>query len=578
MAYSDLQILERLKIGENGAWSLIRLDFQDRQLTNPIPDHLADEMIAFANSCGGSMLCGVTEEGQLQGLTREQLTDLGHLLVEVSSDTIKPPLRINVYKRKIEGKALVLVEIPKSDMVHERAGNAYIRVGSANRLMEPDERLRLSQSRSRSLYIRYDEETIANTGFGTLDENLWLPLLSSTGSADPIKGLTNLRLLRLEENGTYRATVAGVLLCTQSPENWLRHAMIVATHYRGNDRASEQLDAQEITGPLQQQIKDAMKFVRKSMRVAARKIPERIDMPEYSLQAVFEAIVNAVAHRDYSMDARRIRISMFNNRLEIDSPGMLHNSMTIEGMSSSQATRNEVIASIFGRIPVENIQGSDHRRFLMERRGDGVTIINSRTVEVSGQSPTYTLVDQRSLQLSIPAAKLQLTPAEGQISVHSASEPIKDVDILAIYPNKTWRQTATNESGITNLDLYTSNLPMTVYAAKKGYGALLHRNWMPSEGGLSLELDPITAGGAVIFSNGSGHLPELIGRLNPVLDTIGRTYLYADNVAIEDGRQQPVPFRLNHPIRLTDAYGYELMATIVDIVGECVLVEYQTVQ
>ena len=578
MAYSDLQILERLKIGENGAWSLIRLDFQDLQLTNPTLDHLADEMIAFANSSGGSMLCGVTEEGQLQGLTREQQTDLGHLLVEVSSDTIKPPLRINVYKRKIEGKALVLVEIPKSDMVHERAGNAYIRVGSANRLMEPDERLRLSQSRSRSLYIRYDEETIANTGFGTLDENLWLPLLSSTGSADPIKGLTNLRLLRLEENGTYRATVAGVLLCTQSPENWLPHAMIVATHYRGNDRASEQLDAQEITGPLQQQIEGAMKFVRKSMRVAARKIPERIDMPEYSLQAVFEAIVNAVAHRDYSMDARRIRISMFNNRLEIDSPGMLHNSMTIEGMSSSQATRNEVIASIFGRIPVENIQGSDHRRFLMERRGDGVTIINSRTVEVSGRSPTYTLVDQRSLQLSIPAAKLQLTPAEGQISVHSASEPIKDVDILAIFPNKTWRQTATNESGITNLDLYTSNLPMTVYAAKKGYGALLHRNWLPSEGGLSLELEPITAGGAVIFTNGSGHLPVLSGRLNPILDTIGRTYLYADDVAIEDGRQQPVPFRLNHPIKLTDAYGYELMATIVDIVGKCVLVEYQTVQ
>ena len=114
-------------------------------------------------------------------------------------------------------------------------------------------------------------------------------------------------------------------------------------------------------------------FVVRNMRVAARKTPEREDVPQYSKAAVFEAVVNAVAHRDYSMSSRRIRLSMFKDRLEIDSPGQLPNGMTIEGMEASQATRNEVIASVFGRIPVGNVAGSDHRRYLMERRGDGVS-------------------------------------------------------------------------------------------------------------------------------------------------------------------------------------------------------------
>ena len=70
---------------------------------------------------------------------------------------------------------------------------------------------------------------------------------------------------------------------------------------------------------------------------------------------------------------------MFRDRLEIESPGQLPNGMTIEGMEASQATRNEVIASVFGRIPVGNVSGSDHRGYLMERRGDGVSIIRKET-------------------------------------------------------------------------------------------------------------------------------------------------------------------------------------------------------
>jgi len=98
--------------------------------------------------------------------------------------------------------------------------------------------------------------------------------------------------------------VAGVLLCTPDPSRWLRNAEIIAVAHDGleND-PNDQVDARDITGPLDRQIFDAFHFVQRNMTTGARKIFGRVDYPQYSLDAVFEGIVNAVAHRDYSLHA-----------------------------------------------------------------------------------------------------------------------------------------------------------------------------------------------------------------------------------------------------------------------------------
>ena len=576
MTVSDAEIRRRLRLGEDSAWEFKQMEFNGNRPTSPRREDLADEMAAFANANGGVLLCGVTDDGQIQGMSPEQIAAVDTLLVEVSTDAVEPALRIDVHHRELDDKAFVLVEVSRGDAVHERAGRAYIRVGATKRRLIGDERLRLAQNRAQSRYLWFDKQVVPQTGFETFSERLWEPLLSVAGATDPRRGLMNLRLLAQDETGVDRATVAGVLLCAPSPQDWLPHATIVATHYRGQDRASGQLDAQEIVGPLPAQVADAVKFVVRNMRVAARKAPEREDMPQYSTAAVFEAIVNAVAHRDYSISSRRIRLSMFKDRLEIDSPGQLPNGMTIEGMDASQATRNEVIASVFGRIPVGEVPGANHRPYLMERRGDGVSIILKKTREATGILPEYKVVDESSLVLSIPAAKLELTPADSTVTVHSEGEPLSGVEVLALFPNKTWQRATTDETGEAALDLYTTHLPMTVYAAAPGYAAGLEREWMPNQGGLLLELGLLPTGGATLFPQATGHLPGLRGRLNPKRDTSDRTYLYADNIAIEEGRQQPVPFRLGKPLRLTDALGAELSVTIIDIIGSSALVEYRS--
>ena len=448
------------------------------------------------------LLCGVADDGRIQGMSRDQMAALDRLLVEVCTDAIEPSLRIDVHHRELDGRAFLLVDVPRGDAVHERHGRAFIRVGASKRRLDADERLRLGQRRAQSRYLWFDQQIVPQTGFETLSERLWEPLLSVAGAADPRRGLMNLNLLAQDDAGVARATVAGVLLCAQAPQDWLPQATITATQYRGDDRASGQLDAQEITGPLPAQIAEAVRFVVRNMRVSARKVPERENAPQYSVAAVFEAVVNAVAHRDYSISSRRVRMSMFSDRLEIESPGRLPNGMTLAGMEASQATRNEVIASVFGRVPVGDVPGADHRLYLMERRGDGVSIILKETQETAGAVPEYSVVDESSLVLTVPAAKLELSPAPATVTVHSDGAPLPGVDVLALFPNKTWQRATTDHAGEAALDLYTTHLPMTVYAAARGYSAGFHQEWRPDKGGLLLEVSGLPDGGGVGFSAG----------------------------------------------------------------------------
>ena len=149
------------------------------------------------------------------------------------------------------------------------------------------------------------------------------------------------------------------------------------------------------------QIKDACAFVKKNQRIAAVKEPARRDIPQFSMQAVFEAIVNAVAHRDYSIWSSKIRLHMFSDRLEIFPPGALPNTITIESLPLRQVTRNELIASMLSRCPVGLAGMETMRHYFLERRGEGVPIIISESEKLSGKPPKYQVLDGSELLLTI---------------------------------------------------------------------------------------------------------------------------------------------------------------------------------
>ena len=577
MRFSDEDIRRQIRLGEDSGWEFKGIEFAGNAPKSPRRDDLADELAAFANTDGGTVLCGVSAAGDVQGMSREQMDALERLLVEVCTDTIKPSIRPTILRKELEeGAPFLLVEVPQGDVQHESPGGSYHRVGSSKRQMTSDERLRLAQRRGQVRFLWFDKQPVPNTGFASLDESLWKPLLSSVGNADPESALEKMGLLTSDENGTMRATVAGVLLCSPSPEQWLPNACITATCYRGEDRASGQIDAQTITGPLNRQIAEAVTFAVRNMRVGAYKNPARTDLPQYSEAALFEAIVNAVAHRYYSIQGSRIRLSMFADRVEINSPGGLPNNLTIDSMDVRQATRNEALASMLGRISVGDIRGAGDRQFLMERRGDGVPTIFRETEALSGKPPEYRLIDNSELVLTIPTADTNPTPATTVILCLHGGIPLPGVEVLTLFPNKTWAYATTDENGEAQVNLHSTHLPMTVFAAATGFAAHLEHDWVPAQRGLAIEMQSLPSGGSALFPEGTGHIPGLSGRLNPKRDTHDRTYLYASNIAINYGKQQPVHFMLGEPLHLTDTDGVELLASIVAIVGRSALVEYRS--
>lgn len=575
MTYSDKEIRRRRQLGEDSSWEFKEVVFAGNRPTSPSRDTWADEITAFANAHGGVLLCGVTDDGDVQTMSRARMDELERLIVEVCSDSIQPPVRVDIFRRDAaEGQAILVVEVPEGHARHDSPGGSFVRVGRAKRRMTSEERLRLAQRRGQARFLRFDRQPVDGTGFGTLNEALWKPLLSAEGAVDPELTLEWMGLLTEDHNGTVRATVAGILLCCDSPEDWLPNACITATRYKGVDRASGQLDAQVIGGPLDKQIREALAFTVRNMSVAARKAPARQDLPQYSEKALFEALVNAVVHRDYSIRGSRIRLSMFEDRLELCSPGGLPNNLTVDSIGERQSTRNEVLTSVLGRMIVGNMADAVGRQFFMERRGDGVPIIRRETRELCGSLPDFRLVDEAELCLTVPAAVLNSTEANAVISVRSSGDPLPNANVLVLFPNRTWKHGVTDSFGEVSVELHSIHLPMVVFVAAPGFAAGLETDWIPEHRPLALELAPMPGSGSIIFPEATGSLPGLSGRLNPIRDVLDRTYLYASNIAIDHGKQQPVHFSLGEDLHLTDAEGRETIVRVVNVVGRSALLEY----
>ena len=310
-------------------------------------------------------------------------------------------------------------------------------------------------------------------------------------------------------------------------------------------------------------------------RPTAYKDPARTDVPQFSERAVFEAVVNAVVHRDYAVSGSRIRLFMFDDRLELYSPGGLCNFMTTDDLRTSQFTRNELLASRLGQCPIGDVPGGGGRQYFIERRGEGIAVIEDETFALAGQRPIFELVGERELKVVLPAAR----PPEAEgvaasvVVAHSdTGAPLPGVNVLMLYPNKTYREARTDAFGRAEFVIH-ARLPMTVLCAAEGLMAHVAGDYQP-DGPLNVRMRPAPDGGSLIIANRTGHLPGIQGRLNPILDSLDRTYLYADNVAINDGQTQPVHFALNEPVRLTDSLGASATLWFREMVGASCVFDY----
>lgn len=410
-------LLEKIRLGEDSFLELKELRCAGGRITTPHRDGLADELAAFANSRGGVCVLGVDDRRTVIGIPLDDLDRAEQFVRELCLDAVKPPLAPIIERLRLPGAdgapvPVLKVEVPRSLFVHRSPGGYLHRIGSAKREMAPEVLARLFQQRSQVGLIRFDEQVVPRAVLDDLEPALWQRFTTPRTRDGREDLLIKLAMARRDEDGTPRPTVAGVLLASPDPRHWLPNAHVQAVAYRGTEvrpRGDDlyQIDAADIAGPLDRQIIDSCHFVRKNMRVAASKGEGRRDHPQFDLPAVFEAVVNAVAHRDYSLAGSKVRLRLFADRLELHSPGGIANTMTVESLPYRQAARNEAVTSLLARCPVPSAEvGLTERSAMMDRRGEGVQIILERTERLTGKLPVYRLIDDSELLLSIPAAPI----------------------------------------------------------------------------------------------------------------------------------------------------------------------------
>ena len=406
--------LGRIRLGEDSTLELKRVVMRsDTKVEAPHSDSLADELAAMGNAQGGILILGIEDKTkQVLGIPYTALDTVEKWLSEICQTLIKPSLDIATQHIELPDETgqlqpVIVVTVPRSLMVHKSPNGYFKRVAHAKREMAPDVLARLFQQRSQSRLIRFDEQAVPGSSVTDADPQLIQAFLRE-GEGDREIQLQRLHLTA-NDDGIQRLSLAGMLLCTVKPTRWLPTAYIQAVAYSGvNNDPNDQLDAKDFDGPLDRQIWDAFNFVRNNMKVPALKELGRVDYPQYSLRAVFEALVNAVAHRDYSIAGGRIRLHLFKDRLELYSPGSLLNSMTVEAMRVMSKPRNEVISSLFARYyPIR--EGGLGREFLMDRRGSGVDVIMLESELLSGRKPVYESIADMELCLTIYAAELPKT-------------------------------------------------------------------------------------------------------------------------------------------------------------------------
>jgi predicted HTH transcriptional regulator len=260
--------------------------------------------------------------------------------------------------------------------------------------------------------IRFDELPVVQAPLEALDQVLYDRFRTARTRDDTGEFLRKLGLVAPDDQGIAHPSVSGILVACRAPRDWLPNAFVQAVAYHGTSPAATngnlpyQLDARDISGPLDEQVRESCRFVARNMKVGAVKHLGRVDIPQYDLTAVFEAVVNAVAHRDYSIYGSKIRLKLFSDRLELYSPGAIPNTMTVDSLIYRQAARNETLTSLLAKCPVPtDIPWIDtDRHTLMDKRGEGVRIIMENSERLSGKRPVYRLIDESELLLTIFAA------------------------------------------------------------------------------------------------------------------------------------------------------------------------------
>ncbi|MEK7406699.1 MAG: RNA-binding domain-containing protein [Acidobacteriota bacterium] len=336
------------------------------------PDDLAAALVAFANADGGQIILGVSKERKIVGVRDPD--KLRQHVDNLAANNCIPPLTVSQEAVGQRGKTVLVVNVSKGEQRPYRTnrGVYFVRTSSDRRQASREELLRLFQA-TESPY--HDETPLVRLSTAEIDLDAVRRFVDETGQYQTLFDAAPERLLRswrLVAAG--HPTIAGLVLFGRNPQEHLPFAQINAARVPGAEIANEPADRKDLTGRLLDVIDQAMRFVRIHLPVPHKtRGLEREPQPEIPEEVLREAIVNAVAHRDYTVHGP-IRLFVFDDRIEFHTPGKAPNTVDEEAMRAGvHVVRNP---HIYARL-------SDAG--LVTRAGSGIPRMMKLTREATGK-------------------------------------------------------------------------------------------------------------------------------------------------------------------------------------------------
>ncbi|MDD4955314.1 MAG: DUF3808 domain-containing protein [Candidatus Omnitrophica bacterium] len=322
---------------------------KDLPVTDSGKKELAKLMAAFANSGGGTILIGVDKNTRVPlGISPAYNEEE---VLKIDKEYCNPPVNPRVSVESLRGIRLISVAVARGvNRPYHTEGDCYVRVDKQVFVASHSEMQEMYKKDGGFRREVSDSWPVSAASLEDLDKTKIDQYLKNTGAAIEEKNrekiLKDKGILVESANGVV-PTAAGMLMFGKDPQYFIISSGVRLVKFQGKNIGSVIMDQKEAKGTIPEMIDDAWKFLLKHMALRSKvEGLKREDSTEYPAIAVREAIANAIVHRDYSIDGSQVRIFMFDDRIEIYTPGGLAPGVTVANMEYTQYSRNKYITQM----------------------------------------------------------------------------------------------------------------------------------------------------------------------------------------------------------------------------------------
>lgn len=357
----------------------------DRKSARKDPKALSNHIVAFANADGGTIVIGIEDDFTVTGI--DDYTEKVNDILRVPYDYCKPS--VNVEFETVEcidhkGKPnhLLILNIPQSSELHaNQEDEVYYRMGDKSKRMSFEDRLRLMYSKG-SRY--YEDEPVADSSIDDIDLDFVATYCKKIGyKKSALEYIRQNRAFVVSKGGREEMSGAAILLFGKDPQRFFQRARVRFTRYEGTEaKVGAEMNVIKdkfFTGKILGMVEQTIAFVRDQIkeRTHLGKDGKFVTTPEYPEFAWKELIINAIAHRDYSIKGTDIQIKMFNDRILVESPGDLPGIVRLNNMREIHFSRNPKIAAFL------------HDYEYVQEFGEGIDRMYSEMEKAGLPAPEY---------------------------------------------------------------------------------------------------------------------------------------------------------------------------------------------